>query len=274
MALTTVSVRGHEHYLNIATELSVKDGILMRGNRLVIPSALRLEMLDRVHTGHQGIVKCRERARQSIWWPGLSRQIEELVKNCATCRKCVQQRSEPLIPSNFPETPWQRVGTDLFEMKGHSYLLIVDYYSRYIEVARLNQTTAEEVILHTKSIFARHGIPDLVVSDNGPQYSSEAYANFARKFQFEHITSSPHYPQSNGEAERAVQTVKNLIKKDGDPYLALLSYRSTPLKCGFSPSELLMSRKLRTNLPTTRDSLRPAVPDLSLVRRREEQMRQ
>ena len=263
-----------KHYLNIATELSVKDGILMRGNRLVIPSALRLEMLDRVHTGHQGIVKCRERARQSIWWPGLSRQIEELVKNCATCRKCVQQRSEPLIPSNFPETPWQRVGTHLFEMKGHSYLLIVDYYSRYIEVARLNRTTAEEVILHTKSIFARHGIPEVVVSDNGPQYSSEAYANFARKFQFEHITSSPHYPQSNGEAERAVQTVNNLIKKDGDPYLALLSYRSTPLKCGFSPSELLMSRKLRTNLPSTRDSLRPAVPDISLVRRREEQMRQ
>ena len=83
---------------------------------------------------------------------------------------------------------------------------------------------AEEVILHTKSIFARHGIPEVVVSDNGPQYSSEAYANFARKFRFEHITSSPHYPQSNGEAERAVQTVKNLIKKDGDPYLALLSY--------------------------------------------------
>ena len=210
-----------KHYLNIATELSVKDGILMRGNRLVIPSALRLEMLDRIHTGHQGIVKCRERARQSIWWPGLSIQLEELVKNIATCRKCVQQ---PLIPSNFPESPWQRVGTDLFEMKGHTYLLIVDYYSRYIEVAPLNRTTAEEVILHTKSIFARHGIPEVVVSDNGPQYSSEAYANFARKFRFEHITSSPHYPQSNGEAERAVQTVKNLIKKDGDPYLALLSY--------------------------------------------------
>ena len=213
-----------KHYLNIATELSVKDGILMRGNRLVIPSALRLEMLDRIYTGHQGIVKCRERARQFIWWPGLSIQLEELVKNCATCRKCVQQRSEPLIPSNFPESPWQRVGTDLFEMKGHTYLLIVDYYSRYIEVAPLNRTTAEEVILHTKSIFARHGIPEVVVSDNGPQYSSEAYANFARKFRFEHITSSPHYPQSNGEAERAVQTVKNLIKKDGDPYLALLSY--------------------------------------------------
>ena len=118
-------------------------------------------------------------------------------------------------------------------------MLIVDYYSRFIEVARLNHATSEEAILHTKGIFARHGIPEVVMSDNGPQYSSEAYAALARQFQFEHVTSSPHYPQSNGEAERAVQTVKNLLKKDGDPYLALLAYPSTPLKCGFSPSELL-----------------------------------
>ena len=192
------------------------------------------------------------------------------MKNCSICRKCTKQRSEPLIPTALPELPWQRVGTDLFEFKGKSYVLVVDYYSRFIEVARLNRTTSEEVILRTKGIFARHGIPEVVVSDNGPQYSSEVYAAFARQFQFEHVTSSPHYPQSNGEAERAVQTVKNLLKKEGDPYLALLSYRATPLKCGFSPSELLMSRKLWTNVPMTRESLKPAVPDPALLQEREE----
>ena len=165
-------------------------------------------MLDRIHTGHQGISKCRERAKQSLWWPGLSRQLEELVKNCSTCRKCLNQRREPLIPTVLPELSWQRVGTDLFEFRGHSYLLVVDYYSRFIEIARLDRTTSEEIILQTKKIFARAGIPEVVVSDNGPQYSSEAYAAFARQFQFEHVTSSPHYPQSNGEAERTVQTVK------------------------------------------------------------------
>ena len=257
-----------KHYLPVATELSVKDGLLMRGSRIVIPAALRLEMLDRIHTGHQGISKCRERARQSLWWPGLSRQLEELVKNCANCRKCIKQRSEPLIPTVLPQLPWQRVGTELFELKGYTYLLVVDYYSRFIEVARLNNATADEVILHTKGFFARHGIPEVVVSDNGPQYSS---ANFARKFQFEHVTSSPHYPQANGEA---VQTVKNLMKKDGDPYLAILAYRSTPLKCGFSPSELLMSRKLRTTLPMSRETLKPVVPDPSLIREREEKLRE
>ena len=84
------------------------------------------------------------------------------------------------------------------------------------------------------------------------------------------MTSSPHYPQANGEAERAV---KNLMKKDGDPYLAILAYRSTPLKCGFSPSELLMSRKLRTTLPMFRETLKPVVPDPSLIREREEKLR-
>ena len=139
-----------KHYLNVATELSVKDGILMRGSRIVIPVALRPEMLDRVHTGHQGISKCRERARQSIWWPGLSRQLEERVKSCSICRKCTSQRSEPLIPTSLPEL---RVATDLFEMKGRNYLVIVDYYSRYIEIALLNHTTADEVIRHTKSVL-------------------------------------------------------------------------------------------------------------------------
>ena len=218
-----------KHYYSVASPISVKDGLLMRGNRVVIPAALILEMLDRLHIGHQGIFKCRERVRQSLWWPGLSRQLDELVKHCSVCRKCTNRRSEPLITTALPELPWQRVGTDLFEFKGRSYLLIVDYYPRFIEVVLLNRTTAEEVILRTKGMFARFRIPEVVVSDNSPQYSSEAYAAFARQYQFEHVTSSPRYPQSNGEAERAVQTVKNLMKKDGDTYLALLSYRSTPL---------------------------------------------
>ena len=152
-----------------------------------------------------------------------------------------KQRSEPLIPKALPELPWQCVATDLKEkgkIKGKSYVLVVDYYSRFIEVTWLDCTTSEEVILRTKAIFARHRIHKVVVSDNGPQYSSKAYAAFAQQFQFKHVTSSPHYPQSNGEAERAVQKMKNLLKREGDPYLALLSYRSTLLKCGFSPSEL------------------------------------
>lgn len=130
----------------------------------------------------------------------------------------------------MPELPWQKVATDLFHWKNHTYLLIVDYYSRYIEIARFDHLTAEQIIVHTKSIFARRGIPQEVISDNSPQYSSAEYANFAKTYGFEHKTSSPHYPQCNGEAERAVQTMKGLLKKASDPYLALLAYCTTPLQ--------------------------------------------
>ena len=107
-------------------------------------------------------------------------------------------------------------------------------------------------------MFSRHGIPETVVSDNGPQFSSQEFSDFASNYQFAHVTSSPHYPASNGQAERAVKTAKQLLKNADDPFLALLSYRATPLPwCGKSPAELLMGRKLRSNIPQTTDSLVP-----------------
>lgn len=181
-------------YYSVASEISVQQGLLMRGGRIIIPPSLRQEILGKIHAGQQGITKCRERARQSVWWPRMSKELENLVKNCTECCREQRQRHQPLIPSPLPELPWQKVATDLFEWKQHTYLLIVDYYSRYIEIARLKSTNADEVITHTKSIFARHGIPEVVLSDNGPQFASAAYRQFAENFQFEHITSSPYYP--------------------------------------------------------------------------------
>ena len=253
-------------YLPMAAEFSVESGLLMRGNRIVIPPSLRRELLGKIHDGHQGITKCRERARQSIWWPGISRDLEQLVQNCTECCKAQKQRAQPMIPSPLPDLPWQKVATNLFEWKQETYLLIVDYYSRFIEIAHLNRLTADEIIARTKSIFARHGIPETVISDNGPQYASEAYKKFAEEYQFKHVTSSPYFPQSNGEAERAVRTIKGLLKKSSDPYLALLAYRTTPLQVGYSPSELLMSRTLRSAVPTTRIQRAPRVPDPDIVR--------
>ena len=139
----------------------------MKGCRIIIPSELQHEMLNKINDGHLGI-KYRARARQSIWWPGLSKQLEEKVKQCSECCKNQLQQSEPLMPTQLPELPWQKVGTDLFHWKSNQYLLIVDYYSRYIEIPKLSRTTAEDIISHTKSIFARHGISEVVYSDNGP----------------------------------------------------------------------------------------------------------
>lgn len=127
--------------------------------------------MGRIHDSHQGITKCRERAQQSVWWPGISGEITKVVRTCTVCCKAQTQRPQPLTPTPLPDLPWQKVGTDLFEWKQRTFLLIVDYYSRYIEIARLNHPTAEEVVTHSKSIFARHGIPEVVISDNGLQYT-------------------------------------------------------------------------------------------------------
>ncbi len=260
-------------YFPCRDELSFENGLLLRGSRLVIPLAMRLQMLDIIHTGHQGIVKCRERAKQSIWWPGLSKQLKELVDNCTDCIKERTNTPEPLMSSVLPERPWQKVGTDLFTLKNANYLLVVDYYSRFIEINKLSQTTSDSIINHLKSLFARHGIPEVVMSDNGPQFASSTFQEFADQYRFSHITSSPTFPQSNGEAERAVKTIKAMLKKESDPYMALLAYRSTPLQNGYSPSELLMGRRLRTTVPVLPETLNPKIPDLKSLRYKEDQSR-
>ena len=123
-------------------------------------------------------------------------------------------------------------------------------------------------------LFARHGIPEIVVSDNGPQFSAALYSNFAQSYGFDHITSSPYFLQSNGEAERAVGTIKRLLNKEEDPYMSLLAYRTTTLQNGYSPSELLMSRRLRSTVPISLKQHMPEKPDMAMVRNRDEEIKE
>ena len=137
-------------------------------------------------------------------------------------------------------------------------MLTVDYFSRYPEVVQLTSTTSASVIAALKTIFARHGIPETVRSDNGPQFVSQEFAMFASSYSFSHVTSSPRFPQSNGQVERGVQTIKRMLKKSQDPHLAILSYRATPHPwCGLSPAELCMGRRIRTTVPQTMAMLKP-----------------
>lgn len=250
-------------------DLNIQQGLLMKGNRIVIPVSMRLDVLDKIHEAHQGIAKCRERAKASVWWPGLSKQLEDMVNKCATCIKQRANAAEPAMPSELPDRPWQKVATDLFELKGQPYLLVIDYFSRYVEVAKLTRTTSPDIVVHLKSMFARHGIPDKLLSDNGPQFSASSFAKFAEEYGFTHITTSPRYPQANGQVERAVQTVKNMLKKATDPYQALMAYRATPLESGISPAELLMGRKIRTKVPTLPTLLDPSWPYLERFREKD-----
>lgn len=161
------------HYWPYRAQLTLVNNLLLYDSRIVIPSALRQDVLEKLHEGHQGIVKCRRRAVQSVWWPGVSKNIKELIDNCRICCQTTKNHPEPLIPTPMPARPWQRIATDLMEFKKVQYLVVVDYYSRYIELSKLESTSSASIINHLKSIMARHGVPETLVSYNGPQFSSK-----------------------------------------------------------------------------------------------------
>ena len=201
--------------------------------------------------------KSQLRAKASVYWPGINKDIEQIVRRCSVCQSSQRRQSpEPLMPHDVPQRPWHPVGTDLFHFDGATYLLVADYYSKSMFVRKVNgPCTGSAVVGLTKQIFSEQGIPSKVMSDNGPQYDSKEYHRFAQDWGFDHTTSSPHFPQSNGFIERMVQTVKATLKKakqsNMDPYLALLCLRTTPIDSALpSPAELLNGRKYRDNLPS------------------------
>ena len=252
-------------------ELSVDNGVIYKGQNILIPPRLRHDTLKKLHASHQGMEKSKRLARQCIFWPGMSKQIEDTVSNCESC---IRHRNancrEPLMPHAIPDRPWQKVATDLLDFKGRTHLLLVDYYSRYPEVSELKDMSSRTVIRKTKSIFSRHGIPEELISDNGTQFTSQEFKEFSEDYDFKLTTISPRYPQSGGMHERAVQTVKDILYKceetGDDPYIALLQYRNTPID-GISPAQALMSRTLRSNLPVSEKNLKPTLVDPKIFKR-------
>ena len=184
--------------------LTVIDDLLLIDDRIVIPSALHLDILQRLHKGHQGITKTKALASTCVWWPYISSQIETMVNKCAICAIHRPERRDPLLPCSFSDRPWSRLAMDLFELKGKTYLIIADYFSRWIELQLLEKLNSKTTITQIKSVFTTHGIPDMIISDNGPQFVSWEFKVFAQEYGFTHVTSSLRYPRSNREAERAV----------------------------------------------------------------------
>ena len=147
----------------------------------------------------------------------------------------------------------------MFTLKGHDYLLCVDYHSKYPEVSKLNTKTAQGIIAAIKPIFARHGIPCKVIADNMP-FNSQEFRKFAKEWDF-HISTSPLHPQANGQVERFAAIIKSAMKKSEDPNIAILQYRDTPITgLKYSPAQLLFNRRLRDNIPTLKMKLKPAIP--------------
>ena len=168
-------------FWNVRDELSVADGIVLKGMKIVIPLALRQLILGKIHEGHMGIEKCKRRGREVVYWPDINDDIECMVRKCSTCLKYSnKQQREPLIPHELPNYPWQKIGSDLFMDQGKTYLIVTDYYSGYPEVMQLQTITSRAIVTSIKTIFARFGIPEVLISDNGPQYDCREFKEFSK----------------------------------------------------------------------------------------------
>ena len=254
-------------YFTHNAHLSVLDGILTFDNRIVIPKTLQTDILERIHAGHWGITKSCRFAAETVWWIGMSADIKRTVNNCEYCQTHqATQHHEPLLSSDVPTGPWVRIGVDLFQLGRRHFVVAMDYYSKYIEISEISSQTSRAVVTKMKSMFARWGIPKTVVSDNGPCFASEEFSQFMKSCGINHTTTSPHYPQANGQAESGVKIAEKIVRQE-DPFLALLSYRATPTQAtGQSPAQLMMGRKIATHLPVLEKCLKPCWPDEQVVK--------
>lgn len=259
----TLPPETHE-YFQVRDELSIQDNIVFKGQRCVIPLSMRDSIKIKLHNAHTGINSTLRRARDCVYWPGMGKELKDLIQSCDVCNTYqAEQQKEPLISHEVPERPWEKIGIDIFTVEGKDYLCTVDYYSDLFEVDNLYyKKDTKTVVKLLKKHFSNHGIPNIAFSDNGPPFSSKEFSNFAAEYQFEHVTSSPTYPQSNGKAENAVKIAKRLIKKTikskGDFYLNLLDWRNTPTEgLGSSPAQRHYGRRTKTLIPTSRKLLKP-----------------
>ncbi|KAJ8382942.1 hypothetical protein SKAU_G00037200 [Synaphobranchus kaupii] len=266
-----------QEYWNHRDELSEIDGILFKGDKIIVPRKLRENMLERIHAGHMGVEKSKNRARDLLFWPGMGKRVEAAVEACSICQERRSTKpKEPMLSHAIPERPRQVIGTDLFTWNSQDYLVIVDYYSRFVELERLYSCTSSAVTTKLKAApaMAQHGIAESVISENGACYSLGEFRHFTETWGFTHTTTSPHYPQSNGLAEKTVQTAKRILYKakaeNKDPYLSLLEYRNTPVDNLKSQAQLLMSWRLRLILPATAKQLQPQVTCQQTVHKRRE----
>ncbi|KAK2569509.1 Uncharacterized protein P5673_005327 [Acropora cervicornis] len=166
------------------------------------------------HSSHIGLGSCLRRLRDCMFWPGMSAQMKDFMGQCDIClTRRDSQVQEPLLQHEVPPRPWAKVAADICFHSGRTLLVVVDYFSNFIEVDSLSSETSKSAIRSPIATFNRFGVPDSLVTDNGPCFASSEFAKFVDQWNFQHITLSPRYPQSNGKAENAVRTVKRLFTK-------------------------------------------------------------
>ena len=260
-------------YFRIRNEISCDQGCLLWGMRVIIPPCFHDRLIDEIHYEHLGMVRTKALARSYFWFPKLDQRIEDMISNCGLCQSLqTDPPLSPLYPWRYTEKPWSRLHIDFGEYHVKHYLILVDSYSKWPEVVKMSSTDATRTIDALRNIFCAQGIPETLVSDNGPPFQSEEFELFCASNGIKHIPAPPYHPATNGQAENCVKTVKRALKKhfldtsksnvsDSHKLASfLLTYRNTPHSVtGRTPAELLNKRKLRTRLDLLRPDMRKFV---------------
>ena len=183
------------YYWRFRQEISEEDGLLYKNQRLIIPHSERLETLKVLHLGHYAMDKMQLRAIETVYWPGISKDILKHYQSCKTCIKhSMSQRHETLQSHPTTELPWHTVATDLFEIKNSKYIVLVDCYSRFPVLHKPGSTTSKVLVQEMKAVFAELGVPNMIVSDGGLQNTLQEFRDFTKQWQTEHRVSSPRNP--------------------------------------------------------------------------------
>ncbi|XP_046340645.1 protein NYNRIN-like [Haliotis rufescens] len=213
-------------YCSARDEFTVHDGLVFKGERIVVPVNMRTQVKSLLHSSHLGKESMLRRAREYVYRPGMTDQIKQITESCEACQTYSRAQQKESLMSIEANYPWEIVVTDLFTFEDHEYLLTIDYFSGFWEVDYLPKTTSLAVIKTLKIHFSRYGIPNQLISESGPQFVSKEFSSFTKVWDIVHCTSSPRHPNANGKAESGVKAAKTMMSKckssKMDPYLCLL----------------------------------------------------
>jgi hypothetical protein len=240
-------------YYHCREVLIHEEGLIFKGSAVCVPnSALPYVRKRLIHLAHVDPVRTLSRARELVFWPLMTRDIQEWVANCDPCNATKpQQQKETLMPEAIPDYPWEMIAMDFADLNNKLFLITVDRYSDFFEVDEVPSTSAQATLKVLRPHFARYGSPRVIISDNGTPFNSREFSDFCAEWNIEHRTSAPTRPQGNGKAESAVKSAKTLLKRvelaQQDLWTALLEHRNTrSSNKSSSPAQRLLSRCTRS----------------------------
>ena len=203
-----------QEFWNCRDTLSIENGLITCGNRIIVPNKMRAEMLRYIHEGHQGKERCLLWARNTVFWPKITNDIQDLIERCIICQEHGKSQSIIGTTQELPPFPWHTLATDIFYWQRMDFLIVADVFSKYFLVRKLANSTSAAVCAEIATIVTELGLPHIIRSDNGPCYNSKEFQQLLQHY-ITHHTSSPHHPRSNGFVERMVGVAKKLMDKAG-----------------------------------------------------------